>query len=163
MEAEWLLCSLAARWNSLCLRVHVCVGVCYRTVAGNVCLITAKAWSNSAHERVNTSPGPGTTCIQTKTNSAHAYSNTHISVHSLFLPMPTGHHSYTLRLHRCVRVSAYLHCHFKLVKPLLLQLSGLKKEFKACVPLLVSHVEPVAPLWRSGRRQQSHWVTFSWM
>lgn len=70
--------------------------------------------------------------------------------------MPTGLHSYTLRLHWCVRASAYLHRHFKLVKPLLLQLSGLKKELKACVPLLVSHVEPIAPLWRSGGKQQSY-------
>lgn len=51
-----------------------------------------------------------------------------------------------------VSVPVYSHGHFKLVKPLLLQLPGLEKQLKACVPLLVSHVEPVAPLRRSWRR-----------
>lgn len=46
-------------------------------------------------------------------------------------------------------VPAYSHGHFKLVKPLLLQLPGLEKQLKARVALLVSHVEPVAPLRRS--------------
>lgn len=49
--------------------------------------------------------------------------------------------------HNCaVHVHLYLHGHFKLIQPFLLQLSGLEKEFKARVPLLVSHVEPIAPL-----------------
>lgn len=53
-------------------------------------------------------------------------------------------------------VRSYLHCHLKLVQPLLLQLSGLKEKFKADVALLVRHVEPVAPLWISGRREIKH-------
>lgn len=93
IEAEWLLCSSAALWNSLCLCVHVCVGVCYRSVAGSVCLITAKAWSNSAHERVNTSLGLGITCIQTKTNTTHTHTHTYTHAHTctqFVFPTHTG-------------------------------------------------------------------------
>lgn len=55
--------------------------------------------------------------------------------------------------HDCgVHVSVYLHGHFKLIQPLLLQLSGLKKEFEAVVPLLVSHVEAIAPLLKVSKK-----------
>lgn len=53
-------------------------------------------------------------------------------------------------------VGSYLHCHLKLIQPLLLQLSGLKEKFKADVALLVRHIEPIAPLWISGRREIKH-------
>lgn len=55
---------------------------------------------------------------------------------------------------------SYLHRHLKLVQPLLLQLPGLKEKFKAGVALLVRHVEPVAPLWISGRRQKLNMFMF---
>lgn len=73
IEAEWLLCSSAALWNSLCAAVYVCVWVCYLTVVSSVCLVTAKTWSNSAHERVNTSFGLGITHMQTKTNKQRTH------------------------------------------------------------------------------------------
>ncbi len=170
IEAELLLCSFAAFWNGLCLCGFVCVGVCvcYHTVVSSVCLITAKAWSNSAHERVNTSLGLGITRVQTKTNKHNTHTHTHTHPHTStqfgFFFLQHAHWSSALMAnwHDCgVHVSVYLHGHFKLIQPLLLQLSGLKKEFKARVPLLVSHVEPVAPLWGSGRRQQSKLNAFS--
>ena len=55
----------------------------------------------------------------------------------------------------------YVHGHCKSVQPLLLQLSGFKKDLESCATLLVSHVEPITPLRRlekehSERTGMSH-------
>lgn len=69
----------------------------------------------------------------------------HTHAHSLFFP-------HTLVFCIDAPVSVHSHGHFKLFQPLFLQLPGLKEEFEARVSLLVSHIEPVAPLWKSGRK-----------